>query len=162
MNDHQNPSRAIRQRAKELRQPLTPPEVRLWRILRDRRLGGFKFRRQHPIGRFIVDFYCMQVCLVVELDGPTHEDQVEYDEVRTEWLQAQGHHVIRFSNQQVIQSEGDVARAILAKCQELMQTLTPGPSPATGEGGLLSSLSLGERARVRGFKEKYGKSKGKW
>ena len=90
MNDHQKPSPVIRQRAKELRQPLTPPETRLWRILRDRRLGGFKFRRQHPIGRFIVDFYCMQVRLVVELDGPTHEDQVEYDEVRTEWLQAQG------------------------------------------------------------------------
>ncbi|MBP8001610.1 MAG: endonuclease domain-containing protein [Chloroflexi bacterium] len=132
MNDHQKPSPVIRQRAKELRQPLTPPETRLWRILRDRRLGGFKFRRQHPIGRFIVDFYCMQVRLVVELDGPTHEDQVEYDEVRTEWLQAQGYRVIRFSNQQVVQSEGNVARAILAKCQEL--ALTPGPSPATGEG----------------------------
>ena len=134
MNDHQKLSSAIRQRAKELRQPLTPPEARLWNILRDRRLGGFKFRRQHPIGRFIVDFYCLQVRLVVELDGPTHEDQVEYDEVRTEWLQAQGHHVIRFSNQQVGQDEGAVAWAILAKCEELAQTLTPSPSPATGEG----------------------------
>ena len=76
MNNPQKPSRVIRQRAKELRQPMTPPEARLWRILRNRRLGGFKFRRQHPIGHFIVDFYCMQVCLVVELDVPTHEDHV--------------------------------------------------------------------------------------
>lgn len=109
----------IRQRAKEMRHTPTPAEARLWRILRARRLAGYKFRRQHPIGRFIADFYCAAARLIVEVDGPSHDNQLEYDQERTDWLEAHGYHVIRFTNQQVLKNEGAVARAILAKCQEL-------------------------------------------
>ncbi|MEW5985826.1 MAG: DUF559 domain-containing protein [Chloroflexota bacterium] len=90
----------------------------MWRLLRDRRLGGYKFRRQHPIGRFIADFFYAEVRLVVELDGRSHDLQLEYDEERTAWLQANGYHVLRFTNQMVTQDLGTVARAILAYCQE--------------------------------------------
>lgn len=77
----------IRQRARELRQPQTRAEAILWRQLRDRRLKGLKFRRQHPIGHFIVDFHCPKHQLVVEIDGDTHATHAEYDQGRTERLE---------------------------------------------------------------------------
>ena len=73
-------------RSRELRQPLTPAERKLWTMLRNRNLAGYKFRRQHLIGHFIVDFYCAQVRLVVEIDGDIHSRQVEYDAARTAWF----------------------------------------------------------------------------
>jgi very-short-patch-repair endonuclease len=102
--------------ARELRQPQTPAERKLWARLRDRQLGGLKFRRQHPIGRFIVDFYCAGCGLVVEVDGDTHAEQVEYDQARTAWLEAQGYHVIRFANRDVHQQTDAVLEAILREC----------------------------------------------
>lgn len=107
----------IRARARELRRPQTPAESRLWARLRNRQLGGFKFRRQHPIGRFIVDFYCVEARLVVEIDGDSHLDQVEYDAGRTVWLSEQGNSVIRFTNQEIHQQLDAVLEAILDACQ---------------------------------------------
>jgi very-short-patch-repair endonuclease len=137
-------SQTTRQRARQLRQPLSPPEHKLWQLLRGRRLNGFKFRRQHPIGRYIVDFYCAEAGLVVELDGASHLLQVEYDQARMAWLEAQGYHVVRFGNQEVGRDVYAVARAILFKCQELCgqevgftddeKSLSPNPSPFEGEG----------------------------
>ena len=75
---------------RELRQPQTPAEEKLWMHVRSRQLGGFKFRRQHPIGPFIVDFYCAACRLVVEIDGESHAEQVEYDLARTAWLNETG------------------------------------------------------------------------
>jgi very-short-patch-repair endonuclease len=109
----------ILERARELRQPQTPAEQRLWARLRDRQLGGLKFRRQHPIDRFIVDFYCAECQLVVEVDGDSHAGQVEYDQARTEWLNDQGYSVIRFSNQEVCGQVEAVLEAIWAECQKL-------------------------------------------
>ena len=109
---------AIRARARELRQPQTPAERVLWGRLRNRQLDGYKFRRQHPIGRFIVDFYCAECRLVIEIDGDTHLDQVEYDQERTAWLEARGHRVVRFTNQDVHRRTGPVLEAILKACQE--------------------------------------------
>ncbi len=106
-------------RAQELRQPQTPAESRLWSRLRNRQLGGFKFRRQHPIGRLIVDFYCAACRLVIEIDGDSHEEQVEYDLARTEWLNDQGYRVIRFSNRDVYHHIDAVLKAILSECQKL-------------------------------------------
>ena len=108
----------VLERARELRQPQTPAEQRLWARLRDRQLGEFKFRRQHPIGRFIVDFCCADRQLVVEIDGDSHAEQVEYDQARTEWLCEQGYSVIRFSNQAVWRQIEAVIEAILAACQK--------------------------------------------
>jgi very-short-patch-repair endonuclease len=109
----------VLERARELRQPQTPIESKLWARLRDRQLGGFKFRRQHPIGRFVVDFYCADCRLVVEVDGDLHADQVEYDQARTDWLSERGYTVIRFPSRAVQNQLEAVLAAILAECQRL-------------------------------------------
>ncbi|HRV95829.1 MAG TPA: endonuclease domain-containing protein [Anaerolineae bacterium] len=79
---------AIKARARELRRPMTPQEQKLWRQLRSRQLCDLKFRRQHPIERFILDFYCHEHQLAVEIDGDSHADpaQQRYDQARTDWL----------------------------------------------------------------------------
>ena len=104
-------------RARELRQPQTPAESKLWARLRNSQLG-FKFRRQHPIDRFIADFYCAACRLVVEVDGDSHARQVEYDAARTEWLSERGYRVIRFANRDVYQNLDAVLEAILGECRK--------------------------------------------
>lgn len=99
---------SIQIRARELRQPQTPAEQKLWAVLRRKNLNGLKFRRQHPIGRFIVDFYCAEVKLVIEVDGESHDHQVEYDALRTAWLEENGCRVIRFLNTDVLSRLEDV------------------------------------------------------
>ena len=93
------------QQARHLRQTMTASEVRLWQGLRGRRLDGFRFRRQHPLGRYIVDFACLSARLVVEVDGPSHNDaeQALYDAARTDWRVAQGWTVLRVKNESVFQ-----------------------------------------------------------
>lgn len=90
--------RANVDRARSLRAEQTAPEARLWRALRNRRLDGFKFRRQFPIDRYIADFACIEAKLVVELDGGRHADQADYDSERTRVLEACGFEVLRFWN----------------------------------------------------------------
>jgi very-short-patch-repair endonuclease len=87
--------------AKELRRNLTPAERKLWTRLRDHRLNGLGFRRQHAIGSFIVDFCCPEKRWTIELDGHTHANQVEYDQSRTQWLNEQGWRELRFTNHDV-------------------------------------------------------------
>ncbi|QBQ49802.1 MULTISPECIES: endonuclease domain-containing protein [Brevundimonas] len=84
-------------RAAGMRRSLTPPEARLWACLKAGGLEGLKFRRQHPIGPYIVDFYCPASRLAVEVDGATHDDpdQIAHDARRTAWLKAQGIEVLR-------------------------------------------------------------------
>jgi len=91
----------LRARARDLRREQTPMERRLWWHLQRKQLGGLRFRQQHSIGRFIVDFYCPAHRLVVEIDGDSHDEQREYDEGRTAWLEAQGYEVIRVTNNEV-------------------------------------------------------------
>jgi very-short-patch-repair endonuclease len=88
--------------AQQLRRQPTPAEARLWSALSRRQLAGLKFRRQHPVGRFIVDFYCPSHQLVIEVDGAIHTQQVAYDEARTEQLRSFGYRVLRFTNQEVL------------------------------------------------------------
>lgn len=85
-------------RARSLRREQTDAERKLWRELRARRLEGFKFKRQVAIGTYIADFMCFECKLIVELDGSQHLDQLEYDERRTRWLEAQGFRVARYWN----------------------------------------------------------------
>lgn len=101
-------------RAREMRHPQTPAEATLWRALRNRQTG-FKFRRQHPIDRFIVDFYCAQAKLLIEVDGASHlqPNQEEYDKVRTKYLEELGYKVIRFTNDDVRYNTHAVAGEIL-------------------------------------------------
>ncbi len=90
--------------ARKLRAEMTYAEGMLWRALRDRRLDGHKFRRQVPIGRYIADFLCEAHKLIVELDGPPHDDpgQQAHDNARDAWLHAQGYFVLRLPNDLVI------------------------------------------------------------
>ena len=107
----------ILQHARDLRHPLTPAERKVWAAVRNRGLG-YKIRRQHPISRFIADFYCAEAKLVIEIDGDTHAEpaQAEYDAARTAWLEAHGHHVIRFSNREVYENLDGVLEAIREAC----------------------------------------------
>jgi len=99
----------------------------LWKLLRDRRLDGLKFRRQLPIGRYIADFVCLRHRLIIEADGPHHEARLEADAARDAWLRAQGFQVLRFTNQAIQGFPEAVLNQILAAC-------APNPSPLAGEG----------------------------
>jgi very-short-patch-repair endonuclease len=107
---HQKVSRAKLARAKELRSKMTPAEALLWRELRGNRLGAH-FRRQQIIAGFIVDFYCHEAGLVIELDGGVHPapEHSEADDVRDEALRELGLRVVRFQNDEVV---GDPLSAI--------------------------------------------------
>ena len=105
------------ERARELRQPQTPAEEKLWQALRGRQVEGLKFRRQHPIGCFIADFYCAQARLVIEIDGDSHAGQVEYDQARTAWLESQGYRVVRYTNRDVKENFAAVVENILEHCK---------------------------------------------
>jgi primosomal protein N' (replication factor Y) len=98
--------------ARAMRREPTEAERLLWARLRDRRLGGYKFRRQHPIGAFNADFACLERRVIVEADGGQHVDS-EYDEYRSEWMRAQGWRVVRFWNNEVRENPDGVAQAIL-------------------------------------------------
>ena len=74
----------------------------MWAFLRDRRLVGFKFRRQHPIGPYYVDFVCLSIGLVIELDGGQHEEQSAYDEARTCYLECLGYQVVRYWDHEML------------------------------------------------------------
>jgi len=109
----------IRRRARDLRKSATPAEEKMWAVLKNRGVGGFKFRRQHPIGYFIADFYCAEVNLVVEIDGSVHESQQEYDRMRTIWLEDRGYMVVRFQNDEVLSDIEQVREHLLKICVKL-------------------------------------------
>jgi very-short-patch-repair endonuclease len=98
--------------ARALRQASTDAEIRLWAALRGRRLAGYKFRRQHSIGRFVVDFACTRHHLIVEADGGQHADS-EADAERTRWLEGQGWRVLRFWNNDILANTEGVLERIL-------------------------------------------------
>jgi very-short-patch-repair endonuclease len=97
---------------------MTPQETKLWQHLRGKQLYGIKFRRQHPVERFILDFYCPQYKLVIEIDGGSHADpeQQQYDQARTEWLEQRRLRVIRFINREVDTNIEGVLREIAGAC----------------------------------------------
>jgi very-short-patch-repair endonuclease len=103
-------------KARQLRQASTDTERRMWSALRDRRLASYKFRRQYPIGPYIVDFACTRHQLVIELDGSQHADATA-DVRRTAFLQRQGWRVIRFWNNDVLINTSGVIESILRALQ---------------------------------------------
>jgi very-short-patch-repair endonuclease len=110
-NLHKGAIGKLYQYGRELRQSSTKAEKILWEYLRNRKLDGLKFRRQHPIDKFIADFYCHEKKLVVELDGDVHDDKMnaQYDEARTYELKGSGIKVIRFRNNEV---ENDIVTVL--------------------------------------------------
>jgi very-short-patch-repair endonuclease len=102
----------LKPRRRELRGRLTIAEARLWNHLKDRSLGGRKFRRQHSVGSYILDFYCPGERLAVELDGAAHDHEAaqDRDAIRTRFLQSAGIRLVRFENREVIENlEGVLA-----------------------------------------------------
>jgi ATP-dependent DNA helicase RecQ len=99
-------------RARDLRQTSTPPEELLWLALRNGQIGGLKFRRQHPIGPYVIDFYCHNIGLVVEVDGMSHGDKAPQDSAKTALLEGQGLQVLRVTNEDVMHDLDAVTRKI--------------------------------------------------
>jgi very-short-patch-repair endonuclease len=120
-------------RGRQLRQRATVPERLLWGRLRDGRCAGLKFRRQQPLGEYVVDFFCATSRIVVELDGRSHEGRGVEDEVRQELLERQGIRVLRFTNDQVLADLQGVVEAIAAVCVPRDSSIprkAPSPGPA--------------------------------
>ncbi len=127
----------IEKRARELRQQMTPAEDRLWKHLRGDQLKGLYFRRQHPVGHFILDFYCATCKLVIEVDGEIHQCRQEEDAARTEVLMSYGYTVIRFKNDEVMNEIESVIHQIEQVATALLHppSLAPTqPPPRLGEG----------------------------
>ena len=113
-NLHKEAIGKLYQYGRELRQESTEAEKLLWAGLRNRKLNGLKFRRQHPLDKFIVDFYCNERKLVIELDGGVHDEKInkEYDETRTAMLAGLNIIVLRFKNEEVINDMQGVLKII--------------------------------------------------
>ncbi len=116
INDNPN----LRRFARGMRKEPTRAEQALWKLLRNRRLAGFKFRRQHPFGRYILDGYCPRAKLVVEADGDTHAtpEGRESDRERDEYLAAHGILVLRFWNVELAEEEDAILERIATVCAE--------------------------------------------
>jgi very-short-patch-repair endonuclease len=117
-------------RARELRKNSTDAERLLWQHLRLRQINGDRFRRQRPVGRYILDFVCLEKRVAVEIDGGQHSEAVSYDRQRDEWLRKQGFVVLRFWNDEVLTQIEGVKEVIWKALKET----PPWSSPARGGG----------------------------
>ncbi|NUJ97378.1 endonuclease domain-containing protein [Candidatus Gracilibacteria bacterium] len=112
---------ALKQTRKVLRKNQTKPEEIFWNKVRNKQFLGWKFRRQHSIGRYIMDFYCKELNLCIEIDGDNHfeNEQKEYDEIRTEFLKTAGIKVCRFTNKEIMENSDGV----LATLEEIIDKI---------------------------------------
>jgi len=124
-------------RARSLRNQATDTERHLWRYLRNHQLGGYRFRRQMPIGNYIADFACLEAKLIIELDGGQHQEQAEYDARRDLQMEAQGFRVLRFWDNHVFQETQAVLEVILRALEKTAPT--PTLPRATRKGGSMNS-----------------------
>jgi very-short-patch-repair endonuclease len=119
--------------AKALRQRSTEAESLLWKHLRAKRFKKLKFKRQEPIGKYIVDFVCYEKRIIVEVDGGQHSANKAKDHERDNWFRSEGFKVMRFWNHEVLTQTDTVLTAIMMNCFE---TPSPSPSPIKGEGNI--------------------------
>jgi very-short-patch-repair endonuclease len=117
----------LREAARDQRWRATLPEQRLWGVLRSRQIEGLRFRRQHPIGPYIVDFLCAEARVVVEIDGSIHAEQREYDAQRDDYMQYLGYRVVRITADTV---DRDLPRAL-----GVIRAAGPTPPRPRGSGG---------------------------
>ncbi|WP_339914931.1 DUF559 domain-containing protein [uncultured Brevundimonas sp.] len=127
------PEQTIR-RARRLRKTTTHAETYLWTLLRDRQLDGLRFRRQVPIGDYVIDFACLSARLIVEADGGVHVLRTFDDGKRDAWLRSQNFTVVRFRNAQIMDRPHEVIAAIRAAATPPSERLRRPPSPEMGEG----------------------------
>jgi len=132
MRDQFNNRKELKDRRRDLRNNPTHAEKKMWQGLQKHRAAGYKFRRQHSLGHFIVDFYLPEWKLAVEVDGTTHDDSQtkEYDERRTEFLRGNGIHVIRFTDGEVLWSVDMCVEKIIEKIEEMKGGLNLPPAPS--------------------------------
>ena len=128
---HGGPRQTLVERARELRKNPTPAERLLWEQLRGRRFLGLKFRRQHPFGLFILDFFCVERRLAIEVDGAAHEGEsnTARDEERSAWLRQRGVRTVRISNDDILHDLEESLRRIGAAA-----ATPPLPAIFAGEG----------------------------
>ena len=142
--------------ARMLRRNSTDVERKLWHRVREKQIEGFRFRRQRPIGTFIVDFVCLETKLIVELDGGQHADAVPADATRTAFLESLGYRVIRFWNNEVL----DNMAGVLERIRELLlQPSQSNPTPAlpfAGEGAERESANVSARSPSPAMRGKAG------
>jgi very-short-patch-repair endonuclease len=129
--------RVVQEIARQLRRDQTSAEQILWALLRRRQLAGVRFRRQHPVGRYVLDFCAPALRLAIELDGEIHSAQRDQDAHRSEQLEAFGYRVIRFKNEEVRADTDLVIRMIEEVIEEMRRRPPPprSPSPNSGGGG---------------------------
>jgi very-short-patch-repair endonuclease len=120
---------SLLENAKALRHAQTDAEQKLWYHLRAHRFMGLKFKRQKPVGRYVVDFICIEKRLIIELDGGQHCEAAEYDRERDTFLLGEGYIVLRFWNNELLHEMESVL-------ERIRLTLSPGPSPTSVRGEL--------------------------
>jgi very-short-patch-repair endonuclease len=114
------------ERARQLRADQTPPEGVFWSRVRGRRLGGLRFRRQHPIGPYIVDFACVEAMVVIEIDSSYHEGRQERDAERDAQLDDRGWRTVRVTASQLAKNEDGVLETVLRVCRERIEDRAEG------------------------------------
>ena len=121
-------------KARELRSNMPPAELKLWAELRGKQLDGLRFRRQHPIPPYIVDFYLPSHRLVIEVDGDSHDDNTAYEIRRTFYLEQREYKILRFRNEEVYEDLAGVIERIREYCRKCKETPTlPPPEKNQGE-----------------------------
>ena len=141
----------------------TPAEEKIWNIIKTKKLEGYKFRRQHIIGSYIIDFVCLDKRLIIEIDGLIHQlpENKEADELRTQWLNSIGFKVIRFSNDEVLKETDTVVRSIssVLKEQSSLKKISDVSSPFGGQGadyiGAFAVSIHGIEPHIKKFEEEY-------
>jgi adenine-specific DNA-methyltransferase len=137
--------RSIVAAARKLRRSSTDVERKLWHRIRDKQIEDFRFRRQRPIGKYIVDFVCLDAMLIIEVDGSQHAEAIAADVARTQFLESLGYRVVRFWNNEVI----DNVEGVLERVREaLLQLATSNPTPTlplAGEGAGYASANASTR-----------------
>ncbi len=126
----------LKDKAKEMRNRPTEAEKMLWNVLSNKGIDNYKFRRQHIIGEYIVDFVCLEKRLIIEVDGSIHNqpEQIEHDKKRTEWLESKGFRIVRYSNRQIV---NDILNSAESIRKELSTNLV---APPSGAGGAFLTL----------------------
>ena len=126
----------LKEKAKKMRNQPTEAEKMLWNILANKGLEGYKFRRQHIIGQYIVDFICLEKRLIIEVDGSVHnvQEQIEHDQLRTEWLESKGFKIVRFTNKQVLLDSLNTIEIIRKELNAILEV------PPSGARGIFLTL----------------------
>ena len=129
------PTKHLIEYAKVLREQATFPERLLWSRLRRGQVHGHRFRRQHPITGYVVDFCCTDANLIVEVDGNSHIGHARYDHDRQTQLESLGYHVLRVTNDDILKDIGTVVEGIAHAVQQVADGRHPPPAPPSREGG---------------------------